>query len=279
VVGALLDRQVSVRAATTTPERMPALEGRWQPVRLDFQDPRTFGPAVRGCGAVFLMRPPAIAEVSSTLNAFVDVAAREGVRHVVFLSVAGAGENRIVPHHAVEQHLLRGAMPWTVLRPGFFAQNFGDAYRRDIVEQDRVYVPAGEGVVAFVDARDIAEVAAVVLGRAEEHVGKAYTLTGPESIGFHGAARLLETAVGRPIRYVPASILGYVAHLLRRRMPVAQVAVQTVLHVGLRFGQAARVDDTMTRLLGRRGRVLADYIRDHAYLWSAKTLDGRRADS
>ena len=119
-----------------------------------------------------------------------------------------------------------------------------------------------------------------MLGRAEEHVGKAYTLTGPESIGCHGAARLLETAVGRPIRYVPASTLGYcVAHLQRRRMPVAQVAVQTVLHVGLGFGQAARVDDTLTRLLGRRGRVLADYIRDHAYLWSAKTLDGRRADS
>ena len=277
MVGALVGQGVSVRAASTTPDRLPTMNGHCRAVRLDFRDPRTFAPAVRGCGALFLMRPPAIADVASTLNSFVDVAAREGVKHVVFLSVAGAGENRIVPHHAVEQHLQRGAMVWTVLRPGFFAQNFGDAYRRDIVEKDRVYVPAGAGVVAFIDARDIAQVAAVVLGRPEAHAGQAYTLTGPESIGFHEAARLLETAISRRIRYVPASIPGYVAHLLRRRMPVAQVAVQTVLHVGLRFGQAARVDDTLTRLVGRRGRVLSDYFRDHAHLWEAETVDGRGA--
>jgi hypothetical protein len=45
--------------------------------------------------------------------------------------------------------------------------------------------------------------------------------------------------------------------------------VQTVLHVGLRFGQAARVDPTLAPLLAHRPRTLADYLRDHVELWTA----------
>jgi hypothetical protein len=52
-----------------------------------------------------------------------------------------------------------------------------------------------------------------------------------------------------------------------RGLPPMQVLVQTVLHVGLRAGQAATVDPTRSRLLGRPGRTLADDVRDHATLW------------
>ena len=51
----------------------------------------------------------------------------------------------------------------TLLRPGFFAQNLQDAYRRDIREEPRLHVPAGRGRVAFVDLRDPGEVAAMAL--------------------------------------------------------------------------------------------------------------------
>jgi hypothetical protein len=80
-------------------------------------------------------------------------------------------------------------------------------------------------------------------------------------------ASVLSAVLERPIRYVPASIPGYLLHLRRRGLPLAQAAVQAVLHVGLRFGQAEAVDPTLERLLGRPGRTLADYVRDHAALW------------
>jgi uncharacterized protein YbjT (DUF2867 family) len=197
----------------------------------------------------------------------VDAARAEGVAQVVFLSVAGAGENRLVPHHAVERHLQAGPPGWTILRPGFFAQNLGDAYLRDLREDDRLYLPAGRGRAAFVDLRDVAEVAAAALLDPAGHAGRAWTLTGPVAVGFEEAARLLTGAVGRTIRYVPASLPGYALHLRRRGLPWGQVAVQAILHVGLRFGQAEAVDPTLERLLGRPGRSLADYVRDHAGLW------------
>jgi uncharacterized protein YbjT (DUF2867 family) len=234
-------------------------------VTLDFRDRSTFSCA-DGADALFLLRPPAIADVDATLLPFIDEARRRGVRHVVFLSVAGAENNRLVPHHAVERHLMKST-GWTILRPGFFAQNFGDAYRRDIVDDARVYVPAGRGRAAFVDVRDVAEVASLAFASPAEHDAKAYTLTGPEAIDFIAAASLLSEGLGRTICYVPASIAGYAFHLRARGMPWGQVAVQTVLHAGLRLGQAERVDPTLERLLGHRPRALREYVQDHLVVW------------
>ena len=266
VVRALRAQGVTVRAADRDPRRTGALFGEGvEAVSLDFHDPRTFSCA-EGADSLFLLRPPAIANVAETLVPFVDEARRRGVRHIVFLSVAGADKNKLVPHHAVERHLMSSG-GWTILRPGFFAQNFGDAYRRDIVEDARVYVPAGRGRVAFVDVRDLAEVAALAFASPAEHERRAYTLTGPEAIDFATAASLLSEVIGRTIDYKPASVVGYARHLRARGMPWTQVGVQTVLHAGLRFGQAERVDPTLQRLLPQPPRTLRDYFQEHRDTW------------
>ncbi|SCF28019.1 SDR family oxidoreductase [Micromonospora mirobrigensis] len=236
-------------------------------VRLDFADPGTFDPALADAGALFLLRPPQIARVGPTLNALVDAAVRHRVGHVVFASVTGADTNRVVPHHRVETHLRACGLPYTILRPGFFAQNLADAYRRDIREDDRIFLPAGNGRVAFVDTRDLGDVAAVVLADPAAHAGAGYTLTGPEALDFDQVAALLAEVLGRPIGYRPATVGGYLAHLRRRGLPLVQALVQTVLHTGLRRGQAERVDPTLPHLLGRPPRTLRQYVQEHRELW------------
>jgi uncharacterized protein YbjT (DUF2867 family) len=114
----------------------------------------------------------------------------------------------------------------------------------------------------------VAEVAALAFADPTSHRGKAYTLTGAEAVTLSDAAALLSAALGVPIQYVPASIIGYWRHLSRRGMPMGQVAVQTILHVGLRFGQADTPDSTLARLLERAPKTLADYVRDHVATWA-----------
>lgn len=236
-------------------------------VRFDFYDPTTYADAVVGCDAVFLLRPPAISNTKATLNRFIDVARAAGVAQIVFVSVAGAETNTIVPHHAVEVYLRGGPPGWTILRPGFFAQNLESAYRDDICHDDRIYVPAGRGRVAFIDTRDLAAVAVEALLEPVTHAGQSYTLTGPAALTFTEVARLLSAAIGRPIRYEQASTIGYTLHLLNAGLPVAQALVQTVLHVGLRYGQAETVDPTAARLIGRAPLTMYDYVRDHREQW------------
>jgi uncharacterized protein YbjT (DUF2867 family) len=265
-VRALVERGIPVRCGVTEPARAPTFPGA-ETVELDLFRPATFGPAVDGAGGLFLLRPPPVSRVGPTLNALTDVALVAGVEHVVFSSVAGADTNAVVPHHRVETHLVERAPSWTILRPGFFAQNLADAYRRDIVDDDRIYLPAGTGRVAFIDTRDIGDVAGAVFADPGPHRGRGYTLTGPRAVTFDEVARLLSDTLGRTITYRPAGVLGYARHLRRANLPVAQVAVQTVLHTGLRRGDAEAVDPTLPGLLGRPARTIEQYVREHAPIW------------
>ena len=258
---------VPVRAADLHPESITDTASHVETVRLDLTDPATFPPVLADVRRVFLIRPPAIARVGPTVNAFIDVAAAGGVEHIVFSSVAGADTNRIVPHHRIETHLAGSGVAWTMLRPGFFAQNLATAYRTDIRDHDRIYLPAGDGKVAFIDTRDLGELAATILADPAEHAGQGYTLTGPRAVTFTEVAALLTDTLGREITYEPASVPGYLGHLRRHKLPVPQRLVQTILHTGLRRGDAEQVDPTLAQHLGRPPRDITDYITDHADLW------------
>lgn len=260
--------QTTIRIATRNTENTKLSEGVSESAYLDFQNPDTFSSAVSGCSSVFLLRPPAISNTKDTLNRFITTARKSGIERIVFLSVAGAADNKIVPHHAVEQQLRSGPNDWTILRPGFFAQNLASAYRDNILQDDRLYLPAGNGKVAFVDLRDVGEVAAQILTSLTEHAGMTYTLTGPQSYTFYELADILSKNLGRIIEYVPASIPGYLYHLLRvKKLGVMQSIVQTVLHVGLRFGQAEEIDPTLGKLLDEKPNNVETYIEDHVRIW------------
>jgi len=234
-------------------------------VPLDFADPATWPAALDGVDRLFLLRPPAISDVGPTLNALVDAAADQ-LEHVVFLSVAGAEKNAVIPHAKVEAHLRAGPVPWTFLRAGFFAQNLCGPYRADIRDDDRIYVPAGRQPVSWVDTRDLGEAAAAAFLRDDAR-GAAWLLTGPEARTFADVAASLTRHLGRPIRYVPASIVGYLRHLRGQGLPWGPALVYTVLHTAIRFGAEARVDPTLGDVLGRRPRTIDDTIRDHLDLW------------
>lgn len=262
VVAALSRRGIAVRRAARAGGDASAPDA----VPFDFEDRGTWGAALAGASGVFLMRPPALTDMRETLVPFARAAREAGAGPIVFLSVAGAERSRWVPHRAVED-ALAGDPSATILRPGLFAQNLQDAYRRDIVEDDRLILPAGRARVAFVDLRDVGEVAAMALGDPRAHGGRAWTLTGRLAARFSAVAEALTRALGGPIAYRAVSPPAYMRHLRRRGLGWGAVAILTALHVGLRLGQARDVDPTLASLLGRPPRSVFDYVRDHADLW------------
>ncbi len=232
---------------------------------LDLERPGTFDTALHGIGRVFLMRPPALA--ARHLRPFVEAAVAHGVEHVVFLSVMGV--NRALPHWRTEQDLRASTMAWTFLRPSFFAQNLETAYRADIVDHDAIRVASGRGRTSFVDTRDVAAVAALVVADPAPHAGRAYTLTGPEAIDYHRVASMLSAELGRVIVYEPRTLRAYRRELRRSGVPADFVTVQLVINLVARLGLAARVTDTLGRLLGRLPTTLATYLHDRRDRWTA----------
>jgi len=233
--------------------------------RLDFEDQSTFSAALSDVGRVFLIRPPQISDTKRYLRPFVAAMAKAGVEHVVFLSVMGV--NRVMPHWQVEQDLRASTLPWTFLRPSFFAQNLGAAYRTDIREHDRIRLASGRGRTSFIDTRDIAAVAAEVLANPVGHVGQAYTLTGPEALDYYRVASMLSAALGRPIYYEPIGLLRYRRELQAQHLPSAYVNVQLMINVVARLGVAGRVSDVLPHLLGRPATTLERYVSDNRTRW------------
>ncbi len=238
-------------------------------VAFDFCDKQSWQPALTGVTRVFLLRPPQIADIDHTLGPFITAARAQGVQHIVFLSVAGAEKLRFLPHAAVERHLTK-TTGWTILRPGFFAQNIETAYGDDIRTRDRIYIPAGDGKSAFVDVRDIGKVAADCLLRPELHHDVSYELTGPVAATFAQVAQHLSLVLGRKIRYEPASVIGYFSRLHSNGEPMSKALIQTALHVGLRFGQAAAVSPDLSRLIAERPRDVFEYIDDCRDVWQKR---------
>lgn len=234
--------------------------------RFDFDNPSTFEPALRGATRLFLMRPPHIADVEQRLFPVVDAALNVGVRHIVFLSLQGAESNKVVPHHKVEQYLIKLGAPSTFLRPSFFMQNLSTTHAKDIRERDEVFVPAGHGKTSFVDVRDIGDVAAHVLTE-DGHEGKAYELTGPEALTYEEVADHLGMALVRPIRYANPDPVRFYRHMTSRGLPRGYVLVMEALYLVCRLGLAGKVTNEVETLLGRPPIPFAKFARDYAEVW------------
>lgn len=252
-----------VRVASREGARAP--EGT-SAVRFDFEDPSTHVPALRGVDKVFLLRPPAISDVKRHLLPVVRAAKEAGVRHVVFLSLLGVEKNPVVPHAQVERFILEAGLPHTFLRPSFFMQNLSTTHRDDIREHGELFVPAGQGRTGFIDARDIAAVAARTL-LEDGHEGKAYDLTGSEALTYAEVAALLTEVLRRPIRYPAPGALRFAARWYRRKQPVAFIAVMTGIYTVCRLGLAGTVTPETQTLLGRAPISMRQFIQDHKACW------------
>ena len=281
LVLALLAAGHAVRALVTNPEAAKALfvkaghtsdvSNALQIVRFDFADPSTYSAAFLGGQALFLLRPPPISDVKGLINPALDAAVQAGVRRVAFLSVPAAEKNALIPHYAIEQHLktLAETIPgfsYTFLRAAFFMQNLSTTHAADIRDLDEIIIPAGKGRSAFVDARDLAEVAKTVLTN-RGHENAAYELTGDVLLTYADIAAILTRVLGRPIAYNHPGIIRFYRHMRQLGHIRAMVLVMLAFYVGTRFEIGARTTPALTQLLGRAPISFEQFAQDFKSSW------------
>ncbi|MFN7964664.1 MAG: NAD(P)H-binding protein [Acidobacteriota bacterium] len=170
---------------------------------IDFADPKSLGPALRGVERLFLLGTGALDQTEKEIAA-VDAAKAAGVAHVVKLSVWGAeteGFSFAKIHRPVERHLQASGLTWTLLRPNGFMQNVVNYYATTIKSQNAFYLPSRGARISHVDARDVAAVAATALTKPGFEA-RVLTLSGPEALTYTEIARKLSAALGREITYV-----------------------------------------------------------------------------
>ncbi len=258
---------IDVVAATRDPRDRGdgATGGDVEWVRFDFTDPATYD-AFDGVDAVYLVRPPTLLRVRRDVFPAIDAMERAGVARVVFLSVLGAQRNPLLPHRHVERRIEDSLLTYTFLRAADFMQNLTTVHRDVVREENAIDVPAGDGETGFVDVRDVAAVAALALCEPG-HGNRAYDLTGPEALTFHEVATTLSAVLDRPVTYRDPSIPAFVRRALARGTDPGLVVAMSVVYSVTRLGLAARVTDTVPRVLGREATPFERFARDYRAHW------------
>jgi uncharacterized protein YbjT (DUF2867 family) len=251
VAAVLTGRGVPVRSATRNP-RSPGQ------VRFDWGDRTTHGPALDGAAAVYLVAPPGVADPAPLVEPFLESVRKHGVRRVVQLSSSALPEGS--PGLGEVHRLVRSTMPeWAVLRPSWFMQNFaGDHLVAQGVRDGEIVTATGRGRVAFIDADDIAAVAAHALTDPVAH-NTEHILTGPQALTYDDAATVVARHLGRPVRHRSVSAEEHAERVAASGIPLEFARILSALDVGIAEGAEDRVTRTVEDVTGRPARTFDEF--------------------
>ena len=261
-------RGLAVVRSAARGEHAPESDLEW--VRFDLDDPSTFPAALAGVDSMFLMRPPQTVQTQG-FEALLRVAQSVGIRRLVFLSVAGAEHNALLPHHAFEKAIRKLGFQATMVRPADFMQNLETVHRDSIILRNEIAVPAGAGRSPFVDVADVGAVVAKILLSTSTHPD-GYTLTGPAALSFGDVTQLLSDVLGRPIRYRPVSIWRFMMEQRQLGGALMLRLVMSALYTVQKFGWATPVTGDIQAVLGRAPASMADYVRRNREVWITPPL-------
>jgi uncharacterized protein YbjT (DUF2867 family) len=195
----------------------------------------------------------------------IDIAAESGVEHIVKISDPAAAADSPIAlsrgHHAVGEHLRASGLRHTLLRPYAFMQNLL-LLAPGVAAQGVILGAMRDAPCNWIDCRDIADVAAAVLTRADL-VGGTYVLTGSEAVGYGGIADSLTRMLGRPVRYIDLP-----PHELRQNLVdhahMPPWLAEHILEIQeLAISRPEAPTDTVTGVLGREPRSLDAFLREH----------------
>ena len=238
----------------------------------DLNDLDTLHAAFDEVTKVFLLIAPGPEAGAQARNA-IAAAKQSGNPHVVNLSVAKATPSHPSrfgrEHGEIDIELVESGLPYTFVRAIYFMQNTL-AEAQTVASAGTIYMPMKDGKVGMIDARDVAEAAAVVL-TSDGHEGASYLLTGPDSISIQDVADTLGKALGKEVNYVDVPPEAAKEAMLGMGIPawIADGIIETT--GALSEGLGDYTTDDFEKLTGHRANSYKTFARDFSQVFVGVT--------
>ena len=205
----LRERGFPVRFLTRDPDqpKARALTGHGvEVVRGDLNDVSALARAMddmHGTFSVQSSQSGSETEIRQGINA-ADAAKRAGIAHFVYSSVGSADQQTGIPHfdskYRIEEHVRRTGLPYTILRPTFFMENW--LGMRQSIENGELKLPLSPSTrLQMIAVHDIGAAAAMAFERPGKWLGKTIELAGDE-LSMTDLAQTFSAAAGREVRYI-----------------------------------------------------------------------------
>ena len=223
----------------------------------DWHDESNWGEVLAGVKALYVTYHPdlSVPGASDHIRALLAVAKKQGVERIVLLSGRGEEEAQLC-----ERLALNSSIPATIVRCGWFNQNFSESFFRDLLLSGTLAVPNAHVGEGYIDADDIADVATAALTE-DGHAGEIYELTGPELLTFRDIAQIFNEVTGRDLSVVDVSREAFVAGLEEAQLPEGMVKLVDYLFNEVLDGRNASLSDGVQRALGRPPRDFRSFLQ------------------
>ncbi len=223
----------------------------------DWNDDSNWNDVLEGVESLYVTYHPdlSVPGASDHIRALLAAARTQGVKRVVLLS--GRGEDAAQPG---ARRVLHSGIPATIVRCGWFNQNFSESFFRDLLMSGTLAVPNAHVGEGYVDADDIADVVTAAL-TGEGHAGEIYQLTGPELLTFRDIAAIFREVTGRELTVVDVSREEFVAGLEAAQLPAGMVQLVDYLFNEVLDGRNSSLADGVRRALGRPPRDFRSFLQ------------------
>ena len=185
-------------------------------------------------------------------SSVIDAAKAAGVSRIVYTSAPAATTSNLLlapEHKATEEYLQASGIPFTVLRNGWYDENYIQTAEQ-AAASGTLAASVGDGRVASATRADYADAAAVVLVD-ESHAGRTYELSGDYAWSHGELAEAISEASGTPVAYVPLSPEDYTAALESAGLDEGTIGFIVGLDANIRDGLLAVTTGELAELIGR----------------------------
>ncbi|WP_334058410.1 NmrA family NAD(P)-binding protein [Polaribacter sp. P097] len=226
----------------------------------DFTNPETVVNALNGIEKVFLLRPPNIANVDKYFKPFLTKIKEKKVNKIVFLSVQGVEKSKVIPHHKIEQLIINNKLDYVFIRPSYFMQNLTTTLLADIQNNREIILPSGNAKFNWVDIKNIAEAAAILLNQFDHYKNQIFEITGLENKSFETVTSIINSVITHPIKYRNVSPFHFYRIKKQQGLPRGMIIVMLLLHYLPRFQKEPKISSSYKKLTGKNPTDLKTFI-------------------
>ncbi|MCE7080220.1 NAD(P)H-binding protein [Streptomyces sp. ST2-7A] len=263
-VHALLARGVpaaDIVAAVRSPERAKDLAALGVEVReADYDRPETMAAALDGARRVLLVSGNEVGRRVPQHRAVIDAAAAADVELLAYTSVLHADTTPLalaLEHLATEGLLRASDLPFTLLRNGWYTENYEQVVRR-AVEEGVIDSATDGGRIASAPRADYAGAAAAVL--TADRPAQVYELSGDTAWSMAELAAVVGEVAGVSVVHRSLSPAEYEEALTGSGVPVETARTLAGMDTDIAAGWLADTPGDLSRLLGRPTTPLRETI-------------------
>lgn len=195
----------------------------------------------------------------------VDAAKKKGVTSIAYTSRCLRDRNTLVnklmaEHFETEDYIKASGLKYTFFRNILYMDVLPQFIGGNSALEKGIFLPAGDGKVAFALRSEMGEAMANVLMN-ETFENKVYNFTGDKKYSFDDVAKALTALSGKEVKYIDVDASIFAEMMTQRNLPESVIQKIVGFITDIKQNQEATITDDLEIKLGRKPTNLMEGLR------------------